>query len=290
MLALLISSLLITGAMQLFSVSRSAYQSAENLARLEEHATYVLRLLTDDIRRAGFWGKQADGTRITVPAELSIHCRGNDVGLWAAQPHLPVSATDGVFDLPCPPVSQPTPDSDTLTLRYASSLPTSPESGRVQIHSNNEQGHLYANGTPPSLQGRAATHNYHVNAWYVDRTSSDTATSVLRRYSLAANGLMQNQEILVGVEGFQVQLGIDRNADNVVDGFVEPDAANLFPVLAVRVELRLRALQAEPGQTSNTPLISMDPELPAYLPQDNLQRIQISRTVAVRNSSRPILR
>ena len=266
MIALLISAIVIAGGLQLFAVFRSALQSVENQARLEENAAYALRLLTDDIRRAGFWGKHADGTRIHIPATLSIHCQGNNVQQWAAQPHLPIVATNASYPLPCSPARQAAPGSDTLTLRYAGATATTPRTGRIQLQVNTETGRLFNNGNPPLPAESSATHDFHLRAWYIDADADTENQPALRRYTLVDNGLMQNQEILPGVNQLLVSLGIDRDGDNILDGFITADAGNTFPVLAVRIELQLQS---------------------AVKKTDSPRSIRVARTIALPNKPQP---
>ncbi len=284
MLALAISSLTIIGALQLFAVGRSGYQATENLARLEERAAFVLTALTDDIQRAGYWGMHNDGSRISVPPHIMIHCRGINVASWAAQTAHAIVPSDGIFNLPCPAATNAVAASDTLTLRYASAAPTNPESGRIQIHTNTVDGTLFSNGLPPALPKPGETHDLRVHAWYLDTQSSEPPLPALRRYALTSGGLMQNQEIMPGVESLQIQLGIDQNADNVLDSFVEPGQTAGEKVMAVRIWLLLRSQHPDPGHIDNGPWKSTDSELPAYVPADNFRRIAVERTVMLRNT------
>ena len=282
MLAMLLSSAAIAGGLALQSVGQSTYRSAENLANLEERAAFAMTAIAKDIRQAGYWGLHADGEQISVPPHLPVHCGGNNVSDWALQPHLPIVATDGDYDLPCSPSAGAMISSDTLTLRYASSETRLPVAGDIQLHTNPAMGQLFADGVMPDIAAPVATHDLHVNVWYIDSRSSEGNLPALRRYTLTANGLMQNQEIMPGVEDLQVLLGVDRDGDNSIDSFVEPRHVDDSQIAAVQIELRLRSANRESHKPA-TIWPSIDPEISAFTPDDHYQRVAVRRTITLRN-------
>lgn len=56
MIALLISTLILAGLVQVFTMNRATYQSDEGLARLQENARFAMEFLTREIRNAGNYG------------------------------------------------------------------------------------------------------------------------------------------------------------------------------------------------------------------------------------------
>lgn len=56
MIALLIGSILLIGLVQVFGASRTAYQTSEGLARVQENARFAIDYLQRDIRMAGHFG------------------------------------------------------------------------------------------------------------------------------------------------------------------------------------------------------------------------------------------
>jgi type IV pilus assembly protein PilW len=216
MVATAIGGLLIAGTLRLFVQYRAAWQTADNLATLEERAAFALTALEEDVRLAGFRGRQAHGTAM---AGLSVHCAGRDISSWALDLDTPVAGDNGHYGLPCPAFTTAVTDSDTLILRHAR----------------------------PDVTSTATRTEIQVHAWYLDQSSSAVTVPSLRRYALVDGGLLQNQEIIPGVEDFQVELGVDRDGDGIIDGFVTPDAARNQHVLAVRFQLVVRSALREPG-------------------------------------------
>ena len=54
MIALLLSSVLLTGVVQIYASSKQSYQVTENISRMQENSRFAMNLLTREIRMAGF--------------------------------------------------------------------------------------------------------------------------------------------------------------------------------------------------------------------------------------------
>lgn len=283
MIALLLSGILIAGALKLFGTARAAYATAENIAALEERAAFALTALEDDLRLAGFWGLHSDASLIRVPPGIVTHCAGLNINTWALRLTRPIEAVDDGTNLPCLPATRLVPGSDTLIVRHVSYRSTNPESGRIQLHTSEREGELFSDGTPPEIDG-AQTFDLQLHAWYLDEASSEPGLPALRRYALVTNGLMQNQEIMPGVENFQVSLGVDYDGDHLIDSFVDTDSSGTAQVLAVRIWLLLRSARPEPGHQDVGPWYSIDADATVALqPGDAYRRISVERTVWLRN-------
>jgi type IV pilus assembly protein PilW len=279
MVAVTIGLLLVAGALKLFVHAQGALITAENLASLEERAAFALGALEEDLLLTGYWGLHADGSTLIVPPSLSAHCSGNDVSAWALQPDIAVAASNDSYTLPCPAHLTAMTGADTLTLRHASPAPAEPKANTIQLQTSHSGGTLFNDGAlaladlaDPDL----AIHDVNVHAWYIDTHSSEGSLPALRRYTLTSNGLMQNQEIMPGVENLQILLGVDRDADGVVDGFVEPGNEAGGDILAIQLWVLLRSMLPEPGH--------YDPEYGAAAGYTNsYRRISAERTVWLRN-------
>ncbi|WP_372381847.1 PilW family protein [Xanthomonas sp. NCPPB 1068] len=68
MIALLISSLLLLGVIQVFSASRTAYQLSQAIARNQENGRFAMDFLTRDIRMAGHAGCVNDQSLLSTDA------------------------------------------------------------------------------------------------------------------------------------------------------------------------------------------------------------------------------
>lgn len=173
LVALAISSLLIAGAVTLYSQSRSTYQANTSIARLQEQGRYVLSALELDIELAGFYGftNAADGIQLVTsgdpgrvvatasrmrqtairesespPAPVAnlppgAHACGIN---FAVDVLTPIQGSNGAFVLgpsrdpgECKPYgSGARAEADTLTVRYADPRDATPEAGRIQIYAS----------------------------------------------------------------------------------------------------------------------------------------------------------
>jgi type IV pilus assembly protein PilW len=135
-----------------------------------------------------------------------------------------------------------------------------------------------------------------VNSYYVAQSSElIPGVPTLRRKSLAVAGgapAIVDQEIAPGIENLQLQFGVDVNQDNSVDRYVNPGDGILTPgsgtfipaarVMTARVWLVVRSVEQEPGIIDDR---TYQPgNAPAFVPADNFRRMQVSKTVLLRNA------
>jgi prepilin-type N-terminal cleavage/methylation domain-containing protein len=286
MIALLLGGILLALALKALAQGRAAWQTAENLATLEERAAFALAALEQDVLLAGYWVAHADSTLLTTAAHVRIHCHGTDVTA-ATLMSTAVSASDDTFALPCPAATRHVGGTDTLLVRHASPVASDPEAGRVQICTTPLGGIIFQDGLRPAgCPADQPLHNVQIHGWYVDAASSEVNAPALYRYTLVSGGLLQNQEIMPGIEDFQITLGVDRDADGQVDGFVDPGTAPAARILAIRFWLLVRTAQPESGHVDSGPWYSIDTDHTAPLrPADHYRRASAERTVWLRNSA-----
>jgi prepilin-type N-terminal cleavage/methylation domain-containing protein len=311
MVAMLIGTVLIGGAITVFVQSRANYRTADSLARLQENARFALDTLGPDIRLARFWGLNNQPELINIPAGVTASCAGTDTATataWALNLNEPIAAVDDVYDLACA-ATDARNDTDVLILRHASARENVPAkgAGQIQIRSDVSSGLLFDDGVEPAGFGpEAKTHDVIVNAYYVsNRSTLDDDLPALRRLSLTDSGAtaaIQDQEIMPGVENMQVQFGVDTDDDGQVDRYVDADHAVLTPgaagfvpgarIVAVRLWLLLRSETSEAGlgfidTGSYTPpdanLAPISPTVDPLYPAE-FRRLSISKTVVLRNA------
>lgn len=302
MVAMLIGTFLVLGAITVFSQSRTNYRVSETMARLQENGRFALDLLEPEIRLVKNWGRNNEPALITVDPDIDVFCgNGDDVTAWTFNLAAGVAATDDNPaspnpNVPCPVLSEIRGDTDVLVLRHASGQPTALTAGLIQLQSNRVSGMLFNDGNLPAgyLVSNSTTHDLVVDAYYIDDGSSlgDDIPS-LRRQSLAG-GVIQDQEIIPGVENLQVQFGVDTDADGNVDRYVDSDHDLVTPgsgsfvadaeIVAVRLWLLLRAERPENGHTDTGPYTPIDADLADVTPNDAFRRLVVSKTVFLRNA------
>jgi len=168
--------------------------------------------------------------------------------------------------------------SDTLTVRRAAVCSADPnnngdltdstcpvqQAGRLQICSTRNSAVLFSDGLTPCANWPAAQlSNLSVTTYYIDTNSDQAGLPALRRKVLTSAGgavRFEDQEIIPGVEDFQVQFGIQPNfANSPVAGtatatsYVNPGDPRLVggQIVAVRIWLLLRSDAPEPGFVDN---------------------------------------
>jgi type IV pilus assembly protein PilW len=350
LVGLAIGSLIVMGAVFVYSQSRTTYTTNETAARLQENARYALAILEPDIQLAGYYGfsnnaldfryyasasaqtpvtdlEQADAAMSSPPGGVTTCGNNFAVDLLATVQGSNDAA--GPITTCAPPSSSPNAgayvtNTDTLTIRRASTVSATATAARVQLYVNalkRANQFVFNNASAPStVDTNRQVRNLIVRTYYVAANSqARTGFPTLWRKSLDSNGtapLVIDEEILPGVEDFQVQFGIDTGdhdgvsgididadgngvpdmVNGVISRWVNPDSALLnspdattpginAQVVAVRVWLRLRAEDRETGFTDNRTYTYAN--RPAFTPTGadaNVRRLLVSRTYFLRNS------
>jgi len=300
MVAMAISSVLLLGSFNIYTQTRSSYRTTESVAHLQENVRFAADTLANDIQLAQFWGK-TNKAGFEYNPDVTVLCESIDVTDWALDVDAGqymvkgIEASDDNYDLVCPG-SDARDKSDVLVIRHASAEPIPvPVNGHVQIQSNGEGARIFAVDIPPEqYDENGSIHDVVVNAYYISNQSKYDATlPALRRRSLVGN-VMQDQEIIPGVENLQVQFGVDTTDDDEVnvDGYVDSD--RLVPgaqIHSVRLWLLVRSEMAEQGQgyqdtktypTPDADLADINPATDADYPAE-FRRRAITKTIYLRN-------
>ncbi len=306
MVALAIGSFLMIGALQIYNQSRHAFVINESIARVQETAQFAMDTIEADLRMASNWGQNS---RSLAVEGRSLVGNPNPKGLpepvdcgigWALDLTLAVDGQNNNFGLPCAAkgVDGAQPNSDVLTIRRATVATQALEAGRLQIQTTRVQGELFADGVIPSGFNplESETHNLLVNSYYV-AARSDLIANVptLRRKTLrmtAGVPAIVDEEVAPGVENLQIQLGIDVNADNTVDRYVNPGDPVYDPsavgyisgarVMTARIWLVVRSLSPEVGIVDQRVYQPGDVDLGTH--NDDYRRMQVSKTILLRNA------
>lgn len=314
MVALSIGSFLIIGAVTVATQSRQAFRINESIARVQETAQFAIDTIESDLRMASNWGATSRGDAIdgraiavgTVDEEadpydvLPAGSGAEDCGAaWALNLARPVEGIDNGYTLPCAANGGAQADSDVVTVRRATVGAEPLQAGRVQIQTTRVQGRLFSDGGFPAGFDPATseTHSLLVNSYYV-AANSDLIPGVptLRRKSLTVDGGVPDivdLEVAPGVENMQLQFGIDVDQDNAVDRYENPGAAILDPtnaafvpaarIMTARIWLVIRSVDPELGIVQ--PVNGFAPgNVDLDVPDDNFRRLQISKTILLRNT------
>lgn len=287
LVSLAVSSLLLLGVFGSAQSMRQSAQAADNLHGLEEKARFVLELLRADIRSAGFWGLNSDAGALRVAAGASVRCGRADASAWAFRVEEYVAAAD-TWRLPCSAYrNRRQPGTDVLEIRRAGLATAGVDARRLQVHSSRLEGIVFSAGSPPALEGETEIRDLVVHAWYVSaRSSHDSGEPSLRRKTLVRGGLLRDEEILSGVEDFQVRLALDSDRDGAADRVVDPaaPAPSGARVVAVRFWLLLRHDSPETGHVDGRTYAYADRAARSF--DDARRRLLVSASEVVANARR----
>ena len=243
-------------------------------------------LLEPDMRLAKFWGRSAEpGLIAVIPAIVTVTCDsdGGDYTAWALNVGRELWVVDessgynhAALGIPCPADTVAQPESDALVLRHASGRQAPLAAGEIQVQTDLSRSDIFNDGIQPAGYGpNAETHDVVINIYYIDSGSDHDAALPSLRLKTLVGGVLEDQELIAGVENMQIQMGVDTDVDGDVDRYVDanhpivdPTAAGFLPdaeVIAARIWILMRAEDIESGfvddkvYTSPDPDISIDP-------------------------------
>jgi hypothetical protein len=236
---------------------------------------------------------------------------------------VPVQGSNDAFELgpdataACAPFGAGAVDgSDTLTLRRASTRPADLQAGRLQIFASRltsqKSQQMFVDGVAPGpLDDDHRVHDLLVRSFYVARDSEDRPGFPSLRFKALASDAggpaFVDSEIMTGIEDLQVQFGIDTgdyDNDGVIDPaadlnddgipesdgratrYVNPDFPGLdrLQVVSVRLWLRVRGDQPEPGIDDRRTYRYADVEYTPAGEERRFRRMLLTRTIMLRNS------
>jgi type IV pilus assembly protein PilW len=320
MVALVISGLLILGAVSVYVQSRNTYRVNESVARLQETARYALDVVDAEVRMANYWGLNSRADLVQnraapaddLPGDLLTAAGGIDeCGVnWAIDVERYVEAAETYGGaLLCPAFNNnPMAGADVLTVRRAASvLPDPLNVNRLYIQTSRLQSTIFIptcndpldagclpGGFSPPL---SESHELVATAFYIDRDSTGrVGVPSLRRKRLVAGSAagaslkadIVDEEVIPGIEDLQVRYGLDQDGDGNADNYVDPAGVDLTDpvnrVVAVRIWLLARAEDPEVGFTDNEAR-EFPPGRNVPAPNDGIRRVLVQRTIQIRNTT-----
>jgi type IV pilus assembly protein PilW len=194
--------------------------------------------------------------------------------------------------------------SDTLTVRFAGTVDVAASATKFQFQSvrlSQFEQQLFVGAAPTlaaEVVGDRQIRDMVVRTYYIAVNADNRpGMPALRMKNLTTNGiapLQDDQEVIRGVEDIQVEFGVDPGVDEDGDGiadyataytkrYLPPDNAivRTGQVSAVRLWVRVRAEQAEPGFVNNRNYVYANVN---FTPNDGFRRVLMSRTIYLRSA------
>jgi|JRYD01.1.fsa_nt_gb type IV pilus assembly protein PilW len=252
LVALAIGSVLIVGAVYVYSQSRSSYRVSDATSRLQEDARYALSIIEPDVQLAGYYGfsnspddfKYITGgsTAGVVPASRMQAASAALAGLasgfqdcgnnFAVNLVATVEGSNDTYALGCgAQAGGAEANTDTLTIRRASRVAqAAATANRLQLlvsRLSPTNQYMLSDGSLPASPALAAdtvqVRDLVVRSYYISADSEGPARAglpALRVKTLLDDGF-DDEQVMPGVEDLQVQFGID-TGDYDNDGVIDP--------------------------------------------------------------------
>jgi Tfp pilus assembly protein PilW len=285
LVAMVLGLFLLYALIEILINGKQSFSSASHLSRLQENGRIATHLVVSDLKRAGYMGGNSDVPNIfgsTGQADPDMTCATGDT-TWVRMITQGVSGiNDANTGYACVPDATYL-RGDILALRNAAPrLADAFTANRMYLRSSLFEGKIFTGGDEALAVNTVLDVPQNVReleafAYFVGnsgRSCGEQAVPSLFRVNVDANSQPVVNELLPGIEDFQVQYGVDGrylNADAVTDWTL---------VTTVRFWLLVRAECTETGFEDGNTYKYGDQE---YTPNDNFRRQLYSSVVMIRN-------
>ncbi|MBV6423729.1 MAG: hypothetical protein NAOJABEB_01536 [Steroidobacteraceae bacterium] len=261
LVALAIGSVLIVGAVYVYSQSRSTYRVNDTISRLQEDVRYVLSVIEPDVQLAGYYGfsNMPDDFKYISGGSTSTYTTASRMqaadaavaGLtsgfqacgnnFAVNLIATVEGSNDSYGLACAAAGGGAlAGTDRLTVRHAARTPlTVATGGRLQLlvsRLSPTNQYVLSDGnlpTSPALEPNTVqVRDLVVRSFYISRNSvapTRVGLPALRMKTLVNGGFagpLADTQVMPGVEDLQVQFGIDTgdyDNDGAIDAGLDED-------------------------------------------------------------------
>jgi prepilin-type N-terminal cleavage/methylation domain-containing protein len=266
---------------------KQSFTAADNLSRLQESGRIATNLIASDLKRTGYMGGNSDIKSIMgseLPSTVATNCPASDTtwGRMIQQPLFGLDDTNAGYA--CIPNASYL-RGDVLTIRFASPwLAGAFSNSQIYLRTSLFEGKIFkgsdeASGANTVEDQPQSVHDLLAYSYFVGNSGRNCAglpVPSLFRIRLGANAQPLSNELLPGIEHFQVQYGANGqylDANNVTDW---------TQVTTVRIWLLVRSECAENGFTDGRTYNLGDQ---VYTPNDSFRRQLYSSVVMIRNTN-----
>ncbi len=255
MIALVITLILLAGIGQIFVSSKKSFTIQDSLARQQENGRYAIEIISQDLRRAGYWGGTAIipeilGSQQPIKPDTgsgeSFTCPTGD-NTWGRMIYYRIfGINDASTNYACIPAGGTGGylRGDVLVVRYGSAYKVGgttlsnfdDQPNRLYLRSTVFQGRIF-NGSEQAdganqVETVAASRESVViaHAYYIGdsgRQCRGQTVPSLFRVTLSKDGTPEVEEIAYGIDQLQVRYGVDTDI-NINDSPGDPDGDNLI--------------------------------------------------------------
>ena len=305
MVAMTVSAILMLGISEIFSINSRSYKVQDENARMQESGRYAFNALMSDMRRAGYFGGNADILNITGSSGIvaANNTCPNDSTWGRMLGRRIIGMNDDNTGYTC--ITNYSRGDIVVTRNTKGKNITGTEMAanpnRFYIRNSLFEGRLFIGSAydvavntvaePPNTSQELSSNAYYIgttatarNCRFNDAAGNPIPITALYREKLDSDGTPIQEEVASGIEQLQVQYGVDNNNDTYVNQYFNADDIDVTPswdrVVAVRFWVLVRADCPTNGYT-NTKTYTMGDI--AYTPNDGFKRQLYSTTVNLRN-------
>lgn len=311
-LGLLVSAIVLT---LYINTSRSLAQN-ERYAWMQENARFSLKIISEDLSMADFWGQiiatDVIASNVTSPAGdcgISIDVFNGDTAILANNYHASPAWTQFT---PCAALtSNMRPNTDMLAVKRVEGSSTASTfvdvadvdkdsntteiltvgasdlvDGTVYLRSTGSAGTFVDDANSGNAPGTGQTDWRYLPRIYFIRNHYETlgdGIPSLCRLTMDEEELTNMECIAEGIEDFHIQYGIDTDRNGVANVYTStPTLVEMENAVSARVYLLARSIDTDPHFTNDTQYVLGDAVVPAA--NDGFYRRVYSTTIALRNT------
>jgi type IV pilus assembly protein PilW len=303
MVALVLSMVLMTGMISVFTANKRTFQLQDALARLQENGRFAVHLMTRDIRNAGYWGCGSLTPRVTntlsqassYPFSYSNAVDGFEAGASSWSPALDNSIVNALAGSDVFTVRPSEGGGGRVVQHNSSTAPLSVVAhaglaiGQIAMVSDCEDAAIFQI-TDVNVSG-GSTNIVHGVSLGKKFTNGEVVGLATRTYYVrsGASGVPSlwriedgtAQEIVEGVEQLQILYGVDTDNDQAANQYVAANSITDWgQVVSVRLNLLLQSVRDNVLESSQQPFTFNGA---TFTPTDNRLRQTFTATIAIRN-------
>ena len=311
LVAMLLGLFLLAGVFTVFVMSRSSSEDAFDQSELQENGRLAIRLISQDIKWAGFFGAYTGqstqvGSSLTLSAgsiiptssdcldERSVWSLPSNAGpirgLWVSR----VSASKGLAGFACILAADRVENSDVISIKRLVGRPIPASEGldtnRFYMAANSQEARIIKGSETRPLFGANNESQIWEYQHYIYYLSQEDGVPVLRKRYLTVNGgsALIGGAMAEGVEHMVLMYGVDDSLipDGRIDRYISTDQMttqrwNEGRVLGARLFLLIRAARESSRYKNNNSYqlgnITVDGG------GDGYRRLLLESSIALRN-------
>lgn len=314
LIAMLIGVFLVGGGFSIFVASRATTEDAFDQSELQENGRIAMRMLTQDLKWAGFWGDytgspMVTGLGVTLSSGSAVAtsddcldnlgrgslppAAGNNRSLWVARIDNNKLIAGSAFA--CIPTASRIANTDVVSIKRLMGRPLADANAagnRFYLATTTQAAQMFKGGeTIPTLASMPARQlwEYQHIVYYLSPNATTNSPELRKRY-LTANGgsVLIGGAMAEGIERLNILFGVDDSAvlDGTIDRYVATNNVtdqewNEGRVVAARVFVLVRSLQASSRYANNNTYQVGDVQVPGN--GDGFRRLLLETSVSLRN-------